>query len=162
MSDPYEEIIQGERTLRLPLGTRHELVCERLHSALKAAVSNFKSTRLLEIRSEVKLDTHSSLRPDIALVTAANSKLWLAVEVVSADDHKTDTVIKKEVYESARLPRLWMVDPRYDNVEVYHATEHGMKLVHILAGRDVLSEKLLPEFEISVAELFAMPDVGNS
>jgi Uma2 family endonuclease len=90
----------------------------------------------------------------MALVTAGNGKLWLAAEIVSSDDHRTDTVIKKQIYEEIKLPRLWMIDPRYDNVEVYHASEYGMILRKMLAGREILSEKLLPEFELSVEELF--------
>lgn len=155
MSEPYEEILQGEITLRLPPGPRHELICERLHESLKASVANFPGTRLLEMRSEVRLDSHTKVRPDLALVAAATGKLWLAVEVVNSEDHKPDTVYKKELYDGCKLPRLWMVDPRYDNVEVYHASEYGMRLQEILAGQDLLTEKLLPEFQITVTELFA-------
>jgi Uma2 family endonuclease len=63
--------------------------------------------------------------------------------------------VKKEVYEKIRVPRLWMVDPRYDNVEIYHGMEFGLALKGILAGSEVLSEKLIPEFQIVIAELFA-------
>jgi len=87
-------------------------------------------------------------------VTAANGKLWLAAEIVSSDDHRPDTVIKKQIYEDVKLARLWMIDPRYDNVEVYHSSEYGMILKAMLAGREILSEKLLPEFELNVEELF--------
>jgi len=59
------------------------------------------------------------------------------------------------------VPRLWMIDPRYDNIEVYHATEYGLKLIGILAGREVLEERLLPEFQITVGELFAAQPPGN-
>ena len=155
MSEPYEEIIQGEKTLRLPPGSRHELICARLHAALQAGVANFASTKLLEIRANISLGNGNEFRPDLALLTAANHKLWLAVEVVSSDDHKADTVFKKEVYEAARVPRLWMVDPRYDNIEVYFATTYGLRLQEILATRDVLTEKLLPEFQMALPELFA-------
>jgi Uma2 family endonuclease len=93
--------------------------------------------------------------PDLALVTMANDKPWLVAEIVSSDDHQTDTVIKKQIYEDVRLPRLWMIDPRYDNVEVYYGTTYGLSLRAILAGRDVLSEKLLPEFQLTIADLFA-------
>jgi Uma2 family endonuclease len=161
MSEPYEEMLQGEITLRLPPGPRHEAICERLHAAVRASVANFPGTRLLDCRSAVQLNAANTLRPDLALVASATGKLWLAVEVVSSEDHRTDTVVKKEVYEAARLPRLWMVDPRYDNVEVYHAGEYGMRLEHILAGADVLSEKLLPEFQISMTELFAAQPAGS-
>jgi len=80
---------------------------------------------------------------------------------VSSDDHRNDTVVKKQIYEEIKVPRLWMIDPRYDNVEVYQTTEYGLKLIHILAGREVLSEKLLPEFQLSVAELFAAQPPAN-
>ena len=155
MSEPYEEILQGEVTLRLPPGPRHELICERLHDCVRASVANFPGSRPLACRSQIQLDTANTLRPDLALVTAATGKLWLAVEVVSSEDHRADTVVKKEIYEAMRLPRLWMVDPRYDNVEIYHASEYGLRLEVILAGADLLTEKLLPEFQISMKELFA-------
>jgi Uma2 family endonuclease len=155
MSEPYEEILQGEATLRLPPGPRHEMICGRLHALMKASVANFPGTKLLELRTKVTLNAHSTVRPDLALVTAATGKLWLAVEVVSSEDHRPDTVFKKELYESCKLPRLWMVDPRYDNVEVYHASEYGLRLHGILAGQDMLTEKLLPEFQIAIKDLFA-------
>jgi Uma2 family endonuclease len=155
VSEPYEEKLQGEVTLRLPPGARHELICARLHALVKASVANFPGTRLLEPRYEVRLDSATTVCPDLALATTATAKVWLVAEVVSSEDHHADTVDKKQIYEAMKLPRLWMVDPRYDNVEVYHASEYGMRLVEILAGADVLSEKLLPEFQIAIKELFA-------
>jgi hypothetical protein len=63
-------------------------------------------------------------------------------------------VLKKQLYEAVRLPRLWMVDPRYDNVEVYHASAYGLMLKGILAGAERLTDQLLPEFATGIAELF--------
>ena len=68
-------------------------------------------------------------------MTVATGKLWLAAEIVNSEDHRADTFIKKQIYEEIRLPRLWMIDPRYDNVEVYHSGEYGLVLKSILAGR---------------------------
>jgi len=154
MSEPYEESLSGEVTVRLPPGPRHELICARLHDYIRASVTRFPGTRLLPLRDRVPLASHTVLRPDLALVAAANDKLWLAVEVVSSDDHRPDTVLKKELYETFKLPRLWMVDPRYDNVEIYHASEYGMRLHEILADGDVLTEKLLPDFRLAIKDLF--------
>ena len=92
--------------------------------------------------------------PDLALITTATGKLWLAAEIISSDDHRADTVIKKELYEQLKLPRLWMIDPRYDNVEVYHGSPYGLVLKFMLAGREILSEELLPEFQLSISDLF--------
>ena len=127
---------------------------------MTASVANLPSTQLLAPRTRVQVSPSTAICPDLALVTVATGKLWLAVEVISRDDHRADTVVKKELYEKIRVPRLWMVDPRYDNVEVYHSTQFGLQLKGILAGSEILTETLIPEFQIVIAELFAaqMPD----
>lgn len=155
MSEPYEEILQGATLPRSAPGERHEQICRRLHREMAAGVNGLASTQLLAPRTQVQVARTTTLRPDLALVTAASGKLFLAVEIVSREDHQADTVAKKEVYEQIRVPRLWMVDPRYDNVEIYHSFEFGLKLHSILAGEEVLTDKLIPQFKIAVAELFA-------
>jgi Uma2 family endonuclease len=161
MNGPYEEILDGGSLPRSAPGLRHEAICERLHTAMAASVANLAAIRLLASREQVRISRKTTLCPDLALVTAATGKLWLAVEIVSTDDHRSDTVIKKQIYEDIRVPRLWMVDPRYDNVEVYHSTEWGLALKGILASSEVLAEALIPEFQIIVAELFAaQPKTG--
>ncbi len=97
----------------------------------------------------------TTICPDLALVAAATGRLWLAAEIVNSEDHRLDTVVKKQIYEDIKVARLWMIDPRYDNVEVYHSTEYGLMLKGILAGREVLTEQLIPEFQLVIAELFA-------
>jgi len=155
MPQPYSETFHGAPLVRRAPGPRHDLICARLHGSIQASIANFTSTRLLPPRSEVRLTPDTALCPDLALLVAATGKLWLAAEIVSSDDHAPDTVIKKQIYEEQRLPRLWMIDPRYDNVEIYHATQYGLVLKDILAGHQVLNEKLLPEFQIRISDLFA-------
>jgi Uma2 family endonuclease len=155
MSQPYEEILDGATLPRSAPGDRHEQICARLHRELAAGVNGLASTQLLAPRTQVQVSRTSRLCPDLALVTAASGKLFLAVEIISRDDHHADTVVKKEFYEKIRVPRLWLVDPRYDNVEIYHSFEFGLKLHGILAGRETLAEKLIPQFQIVIADLFA-------
>jgi Uma2 family endonuclease len=155
MSRPYEEILSGESLPRSAPGARHEMICERLHRVMTASVANLPATQLLAPRAKVPVSRSTTICPDLALVTVATGKLWLAAEIVSTDDHQADTVIKKQLYEDIRVPRLWMLDPRYDNVEIYHCTEWGLALKSILAGSEVLAETLIPEFQIAIAELFA-------
>ena len=155
MSRPYEEMLSGETLPRSAPDPRHEAICDRLHAMMTASVSNLTSTQLLAPRTQIQVGRNTAIRPDLALITTATGKLFLAAEIVSREDHQADTVIKKEVYEQIRVPRLWMVDPRYDNVEIYHSTEFGLQLKGILAGSEILSEKLLPEFQIVIKELFA-------
>ena len=102
------------------------------------------------------LSARTSLRPDLALVTVATNKVWLVVEIIDSADHQPDTVLKKGLYEEFKVPRVWMVDPRYDNVELYHGTPYGLALKGILAGKELLQENLLPELRMTVAELFTV------
>lgn len=154
MNQPYEEILDGASLPRSAPGTRHETICERLHALMTASIANLSSTQLLPPRSEVRVARDTTLRPDLALITKASNKLWLAAEIISREDHRADTVIKKETYEKIRVPRLWMIDPRYDNVEIYHMTDYGLALKNILAGSEILTEKLIPEFQVVISELF--------
>jgi Uma2 family endonuclease len=155
MSKPYEEILEGASLPRSAPDVRHEIICTRLHAAMTASVANLSTTQLLAPRTKIQVSRSTTICPDLALVTTATQKIFLAVEIVNRGDQHADTVVKKEVYEKIHVPRLWMVDPRYDNVEIYHSMEFGLALKGILAGSEILSEKLVPEFQIVIAELFA-------
>ena len=156
MSQAYEEIFEGETLMRSAPGARHEKICARLHDKIAEKLSGNAVSRLLSPRSIVQLSPGTMIRPDLALVTTATSKLWLAVEIIDSEDHHPDTVLKKTVYEDFNISRLWVVDPRYDNVELYHGTSYGLALRGILAGNERVTEPLLPEFDLTVAEIFSV------
>jgi Uma2 family endonuclease len=155
MSLVYEEIVHGETLMRSPPGPRHERICARLQARLAENLASNTVARLLPPRSIVQLAPGTMLRPDLALVTVATGKLWLAVEIINSEDHQPDTVLKKTIYEDFNVARLWMVDPRYDNVETYHGMPYGLALRDILGAKERLVEALLPGFDVGVAELFA-------
>lgn len=155
MADPYEEIIAGESYVRQSPGRRHDQVCARLETRLQECLALSGVTRLLGTRSIVQLSPGTLLRPDLAVVASANERLLLAIEVIDPADHRLDTVDKKELYESHKVPRVWMVDPRYDNVELYQGSPYGLRLAGILAGGDSLQEPLIPGFGFVIRELFA-------
>lgn len=156
MSRAYEEILDGATLPRTAPGDRHEQICARLHREMAGSINGLSFIQLLPPRTVVQVSRTTTIRPDLALVTTASNKLFLAAEIISRDDHRSDTVVKKELYEKIRVPRLWMIDPRYDNVEVYHSFEFGLQLKGILAGTESLVEKLVPQFQLTVAGLFAM------
>jgi Uma2 family endonuclease len=152
----YQEIINGRTLVRSLPGARHERICALLHQRVATGMAANTAARLLEPRAAVPLATRVTVRPDLAVVTAATHKVWLVVEIIDSADHRPDTVIKKALYEEFKVPRVWMVDPRYDNVEVYQGTPYGLALKGILAGRELLQESLLPELKMTVSELFAV------
>jgi len=154
MSEPYVETVEGETLLRFPPGKRHEVICARLHAHVTRSLAANATTQVLAPRTAIRINATSTLRPDLALVTVATGKVWLAAEIISSDDHRADTVMKKQVYEDVNVPRLWMVDPRYHNIEIYHGSPYGLTLKTILGGREVLNEQLLPDLNLVIEELF--------
>lgn len=156
MSAPYEEIVTGETLLRHAPDARHEAICDRLHERVRGVLAGLTTSRLLPARSIVRIAAGTMLRPDLALVTAATGKLWLAAEIVNSRDHQFDTVQKKFLYEESKLPRLWMIDPRYDNLEIYHGGPYGLTLTKILAQHETLTEQLLPGLALTMTELFGL------
>lgn len=154
MNHPYEEILQGETVLRRPPDERHELILDRVRGRIQDCLGPDSISKLLDRRSVVQLQAGTLVRPDLALVTAATGKLWLVAEVIDSYDHRMDTVNKKTLYEDMVVPRLWMIDPRYDNVEIYEGGKYGLALKTILAGREVLTDKFIPGFNFPIRELF--------
>jgi|ERR1700722_6111039 len=156
MIEPYEELVEGEINLRIPPGPRHEEICRRLHERVAAGLAATSPAKLLPPRTKVELSPSNHFCPDLTLVTTVGNKFWLAAEVINSGDHNFDTVIKKSIYEQIKIPRLWMIDPRYNNVEIYHGNEYGITLKEILALNDVLTEPLLPCFQLPLNKLFQL------
>jgi Uma2 family endonuclease len=159
MSEAYEELLQGEPIQRRTPSSEHELLVTRLHALVAGALPLNSALRLLPPRSELLLAEHSVLRPDLAVIrtdvaATGAAQLYLVAEVLLPGDHHVDTVVKKQLWSDIRLPRLWMVDPRYLNVEVYGLGEYGFTLIDILANRHPLTDSHLPGLECPMDRLF--------
>src|SRR5689334_15131880 len=122
MSAAYEETIGGETVLRRPPGFDHECLVESLHARVRAALPFNSTLQLLPPRSPLRLAEDCVLCPDLAVVRPdpqGAAQPHLVAEVLLPGDHHLDTFVKKQIWSDLRLPRLWMVDPRYLNIEVY-------------------------------------------
>jgi len=162
MNEGYEELIDGEVRKRHALTAEHELLVERLHDGVQAALSPNSVLQVLPPRSALQLTGECTLCPDLAIVRIPpptekdpHPQLYLVAEVVHPADHHVDTVVKKQLWSDRRLPCLWMVDPRYRNVEVYGCGEYGFTLLNILANQDKLTDPFLPGFAYAMRDLFA-------
>jgi Uma2 family endonuclease len=162
MSEAYEEHIGGEVIARRSPPLHHELLVERLHRLVAQSLPLNSALRILPPRTELALGEACRLRPDLAVVRTppgaapdAEAQLYLVAEVLLPGDHHVDTVVKKQLWADSRLPRLWMVDPRYLNVEVYGCGEYGFTLLDILANHHPLSDPHLPGLRCPMDELFA-------
>ncbi len=163
MGEAYEETIDGERVdRRTPSGT-HDLLVSRLHRLVAGCLPLNSTLRLHPPQTGLILTDRVTLRPDLTLLRARRSPgadaviydAYLVAEVLQPGDHHLDTVVKKQIYADHRLPRLWMVDPRYLNVEIYAAGEYGFSLLDILANQHALTDPHLPGLSCPMNTLFA-------
>ena len=157
MSEAYVETIGGETVLRRTPASDHERLVESLHALVRAALPFNSTLQLLPPRSPLRLADDCVLCPDLAVVRAnpeGVSSPHLVAEVLLPGDHHLDTFIKKQIWSDLRLPRLWMVDPRYLNIEVYGCNEFGFTLQDILANHHPLTDPHLPGLSCSMEEFF--------
>lgn len=160
MTEAYEEIIHGENVSRRAPSMAHETLVGRLHALVTQTLPPASGLELLAPRASLQLADDCILRPDLTLVRTAPgltgaARIYLVAEVLFPGDHHLDTVIKKQFWSDIRVPRLWMVDPRYLNVEVYSPGEYGFTLTDILAHHHPLTDPHLPGLGCSMDELFA-------
>lgn len=160
MSEAYEEMIHGEVVGRRSPPPAHEILVARLHTLVARSLPQDSTLQLLPPRSSVPLADDCILRPDLTVIRTGPdltglARLCLVAEVLLPGDHHLDTVVKKQLWSDIRLARLWMVDPRYLNVEVYSLGEYGFTLLDILAHHHCLTDPLLPGLDCSMNELFA-------
>lgn len=157
MSEAYEETIGGETVLRRTPGLDHERLVTDLHALVRAALPFNSTLQLLPPRSRLRLADDCILCPDLAAIRLDAGGVavpYLVAEVLLPGDHHLDTFIKKQIWSDLRLPRLWMVDPRYLNIEVYGCSEYGFTLQDILANHHALTDPHLPGLGCSMEEFF--------
>ena len=109
-------------------------------------------------------DRDTVVAPDVAFVRAGREPQgearWhfarlapdLVVEVLSPSGRDRDMQAKVALYQEAGVPLIWVADPRAETVTVLALGQAP----RVLAAADTLDGgEVLPEFHITVADLFA-------
>ena len=81
----------------------------------------------------------------------------LVVEVVSPGkvNSRRDRVQKLELYDEFAVSEYWIVDLRQANVEIYRRVNDKLQLVETVGRGQNLTTPLLPDFQISINDLFS-------
>ncbi len=158
------EIVDGEIYVTPSANTRHQDLAGYVFNALYNHVREHGGGRVFVAALDVLLSEHDIVQPDVVFVAEQSLDViteahirgspTMAVEVVS--DPRHDRVRKRRLYEQARIPIYWIVDPDADRVEVYRADARGRygKPTLYEVG-DTLELEFLPGLEIDITDLFA-------
>jgi Uma2 family endonuclease len=84
----------------------------------------------------------------------------LVVDIVSEGkaQRKRDLEDKRRDYAAAEIPEYWIVDPESETVTVLSLADSEYAENGIFGREDIATSKLLPEFSVSVDDLFNVPD----
>ena len=156
------ELIDGEIVEKMPTEEHGSIA-----SAINYALMDYARKRRQgivgnEVRYRVVKDKKNSRMPDVSL-TLKNRPIVrsgavpelpdLAVEIKSPDDSLKEMRENAEYYLANGTQIVWLVYPHQRCVEVY-----TLDTIELLCADDVLTGgDLLPDFSLSVAEIFLAP-----
>ena len=161
------ELIEGELHVSTAPGYLHQSVLLKLGSALL----NF--LRLHPIADVVPgvgiiFDDFNGVIPDLIVVTnerkqrlLAGGRLTAAPEIVveilspGATNERRDRRLKWALYSVRGVHEYWIVDPESRSIELWRKRKTGgLELAVNLQSGDELTSMVLPEFRVTVGELF--------
>jgi Uma2 family endonuclease len=160
------ELCRGELVPMTPVGLRHSAIVMRLGRLLGAYVDK-KRLGIVGTEGGFKLrrKPDTTRAPDLHFVSKArlakegitekfaNYPPDLAVEVLSPTDTASDVQQRVEEYLSARVPLVWVVDPKLQRVTVYRS----LRDVKVLTPSQQLDGgQVIPGFRVKVSDIFAI------
>jgi Uma2 family endonuclease len=159
------ELVKGEIVYMSPTGYSHADYEGNFYAALRAHVRKNKLGRVFvgEVGIYTGHNPDTVRAADAAFVShhrmaQVKSQSYLdvapelVVEVLSPDDRWNDLMDKLDEYFAIGVKLVWIADPRRQQVYAYHSVTD----VQRLSAEDTLTGgEVLPDFSVSVAELFA-------
>lgn len=160
------EIIDGDHFMTPSPATKHQRASGRLSAAFVNFLKVHPLGEAFAAPFDVILSDEDIVEPDLLFVSADRRAIItdknvrgapdLVIEILSETTRKTDEIIKRKLYERYGVAEYWIVDPDLETVKVYRMTDHGYVRAAELSREagDQLATPLLPDFAVSLAELF--------
>lgn len=159
------DLVRGEIVERMPTGHRHGDVEINLGSFLKNYVREHKLGKVFGGETGVYTGRDPDTVRGVELAYMSRARYAqvkstsyldvapeLIVEVLSPNDAWSEVQEKLAEYFAIDVKAVWVVDTKLLQVHSYQALDQ----IHIYKMGDTLTcEELLPDFHLSVAELFA-------
>lgn len=166
-------------------GMRHELIDgvhyvtpspnlghQELVGRLYLAIGNFLASRrhlgrVFLSPLDVVMSNYDVVEPDLLFVAGDQQDILteanvqgppaLVIEILSPGTRRRDEGIKRKLFDQKGVREYWLVDPKSRRVSICRRAPDGtLPTVAILnVPADEITTPLLPEFVLSMAELFA-------
>ncbi len=163
------EVIEGEHYVTPSPNTKHQAVSINLAAILWTYLKRHPIGAIFAAPFDVVFSDLDVVEPDLLYISHERAATLteqhvrgapdLVVEIVSPRTRKTDEITKRKLYERFGVREYWVVDPDLDTIKVYTRVDEAFARAAELSTErgDALTTPLLPDFSVSLAEVFSSP-----
>ncbi len=156
------EIIDGVHFVNPPPEPLHQCVSRRIQFQLFAQIEEHELGEVFNAPVALELSEHDMIEPDLLIVLAEElgkvrrknieGPPSLVVEILSPSSRTHDRRRKFELYERARVPEYWIVDPYAETVEQYELQDSS----YVLLGTQTeqIQFLALPDVEVDLTRVW--------
>ena len=162
----FTELIDGEIIVNTP-SVRHQRIANEIRFLLNLWCREVSGRGESPDPVDARLDPGNVYAPDVWWVSEMhrpdrdashlNGPPDLAIEVRSPSTWRFDVGVKRETYERAGLPELWLVDTASHTIIVYRRSTPDVASFDValeVGAGETLESPQLPGFRLNIAALF--------
>jgi Uma2 family endonuclease len=159
------QIINGEEVMSPSPRLHHQAIVANLFRALIAYIDPRELGDVFFAPLDVVLaEGCQELQPDLIFISNDNAGIkreWidgvpdLVVEVVSPTSKKTDTKIKKDIYERHGVSEYWIVLPEKVCIEVYVSVDGRYTLFGSFSDEEMVRSGMFDDLSFSVKSVMS-------
>lgn len=168
---PYYQLIDGNLEMTPAPNSYHQIVARNLNRALDRYIADRDLGDLFFAPIDLYLADINVFQPDfifMAIDSQAHIKKdgihggpELVIEILSPSTAKFDLGHKKSVYARCGVLEYWIVDPETRSVTVFDFEKSAEEPSAKLEETSALTSSLFPGLEISLADIFAGPELED-
>jgi Uma2 family endonuclease len=156
------EIIDGELYVTPSPLKKHQIAAGNLHAIIWNYTRQYRSGSVYVAPFDVILSDADVVQPDVFFLSNERRAIAtergvmgapdLVIEVLSESTRQLDQTLKLKRYGRFGVREYWLVDPETKTVVIHRCGAEGLEQV---PSTDPITSPLLPNFRISLAEIFA-------
>ncbi len=163
--DIYYELINGYIMKKSVPRPQHQRISMRLSIQLGIFIRENRIGELFASPIDVFLDDLNAVQPDLVFIPTEKQAMItddgiigipdLMIEIISPSSVIRDRVDKKNLYERLNVKEHWIIDPQYQDIEVYTIQNGRYELYSgVTMFEGALKSTIFEGIAINLAELF--------
>jgi Uma2 family endonuclease len=161
----FYELIEGEMIRRSAPSTLHQRISGKIYFALETINRSKKLGEIISAPFDVFFDEYNQTQPDLLFISNQNRHILneefakgtpdFIVEIISPTSVLRDRIDKKNLYERMGVQEFWLIDPQYEEIEVFVLENNRYELFSAATSDEgILKSKIFEGLEMNLSEIF--------